>query len=35
MASKWRDEIIIYWSDEDGAYVAEVQGAPAGPRVAP
>ena len=24
MASKWKYEIIIYWSDEDGAYVAEV-----------
>jgi predicted RNase H-like HicB family nuclease len=24
MASKWRYEIIIFWSDEDQAYVAEV-----------
>ena len=24
MASKWKYEIIIYWSDEDAAYVAEV-----------
>lgn len=24
MASKWKYEIIIYWSDEDEAYVAEV-----------
>ena len=24
MASTWRYEIIIYWSDEDDAYVAEV-----------
>ncbi|MBI5506319.1 MAG: type II toxin-antitoxin system HicB family antitoxin [Deltaproteobacteria bacterium] len=24
MASKWRYEIIIYWSDEDQAYIAEV-----------
>ena len=24
MASKWKYEIIIYWSDEDQAYVAEV-----------
>ena len=24
MASKWRYEIIIYWSAEDQAYVAEV-----------
>lgn len=24
MASKWKYEIIIYWSAEDGAYVAEV-----------
>ena len=23
MASKWKYEIIIYWSDEDEAYVAE------------
>lgn len=24
MASKWKYEIIIYWSNEDEAYVAEV-----------
>ena len=24
MASNWKYEIIIYWSDEDEAYVAEV-----------
>jgi predicted RNase H-like HicB family nuclease len=24
MASKWKYETIIYWSDEDQAYVAEV-----------
>jgi predicted RNase H-like HicB family nuclease len=24
MASKWKYEIIIYWSTEDQAYVAEV-----------
>jgi len=24
VASKWKYEIIIYWSDEDAAYVAEV-----------
>jgi predicted RNase H-like HicB family nuclease len=24
MASKWKYEIIIYWSDEDESYVAEV-----------
>lgn len=24
MASKWKYEIIIYWSDEDQAYIAEV-----------
>ena len=24
MASSWKYEIIIYWSDEDEAYVAEV-----------
>lgn len=24
MASKWKYEIIIYWSSEDQAYVAEV-----------
>jgi len=24
MASKWKYEIIIYWSDDDEAYVAEV-----------
>ena len=24
MASKWKYQIIIYWSDEDEAYVAEV-----------
>lgn len=24
MASKWKYEIIIYWSDDDDAYVAEV-----------
>ena len=24
MKSKWRYEIIIYWSEEDRAYVAEV-----------
>ncbi len=24
MASRWKYEIIIYWSDEDAAYVAEV-----------
>jgi predicted RNase H-like HicB family nuclease len=24
MASRWKYEIIIYWSDEDEAYVAEV-----------
>lgn len=24
MASKWKYEIIIYWSDEDGAFIAEV-----------
>jgi predicted RNase H-like HicB family nuclease len=24
MASKWKYEIIIYWSEEDTAYIAEV-----------
>ncbi len=24
MGSKWKYEIIIYWSDEDRAYIAEV-----------
>lgn len=24
MASKWKYEIIIYWSDEDEAFIAEV-----------
>jgi predicted RNase H-like HicB family nuclease len=24
MASKWKYEIIIYWSEEDKAYIAEV-----------
>ena len=24
MANEWKYEIIIYWSAEDGAYVAEV-----------
>lgn len=24
MASMWKYEIIIYWSDQDAAYVAEV-----------
>ena len=24
MASKWKYEIIIHWSDEDTAYIAEV-----------
>jgi predicted RNase H-like HicB family nuclease len=24
MKSKWRYEIILYWSDEDQAYIAEV-----------
>jgi predicted RNase H-like HicB family nuclease len=24
MPSKWKYEIIIYWSDEDRAYIAEV-----------
>ena len=24
MRSKWRYEIIIYWGDEDQAYIAEV-----------
>ena len=24
MANKWKYEIIIYWSDEDKAYIAEV-----------
>jgi predicted RNase H-like HicB family nuclease len=24
MAGKWKYEIIIYWSDEDHAYIAEV-----------
>ena len=24
MRSRWKYEVIIYWSDEDNAYVAEV-----------
>ncbi len=24
MAGKWKYELIIYWSKEDGAYIAEV-----------
>jgi len=24
MKSNWKYEIVIYWSDEDGAYIAEV-----------
>ncbi len=24
MRSKWKYEVIIYWSDADGAYIAEV-----------
>ena len=24
MANKWKYEIIIYWSDEDKSYIAEV-----------
>ena len=24
MKSKWRYEIILYWSDEDGLFIAEV-----------
>ena len=24
MASKWKYEIIIYWSDDDAAFIAEV-----------
>jgi len=28
MASKWRYEIIIYWSAEDEAYIAEVPALP-------
>jgi predicted RNase H-like HicB family nuclease len=24
MKSKWKDEIILYWSNEDHAYIAEV-----------
>ena len=24
MRNKWKYEIIIYWSDEDQAYIAEV-----------
>ena len=24
MRSKWKYEIIIYWSDEDQAYIAEI-----------
>ena len=29
MKSKWKYEIIIYWSEEDQAYIAEVPELPA------
>ena len=30
MTSKWKYEIILYWSEEDRAYIAEVPELPGG-----